>query len=186
MKASYEYTRAPKVLAVTTIASIGLIGCSSGNKEAPTTKVDTSRLNQQLIPAGNNAQELSTSIKKLSKEYKGKEPLQEFCVSRNESPQRAFGGKPVKVIINSLCQPPIGEPVGIYPSPTLQGESVTKANDGDIVDALCIEPSGQSITNVRGDASASTTWIKIAHDDTENYVSEVNVGYIDDALLEKC
>jgi hypothetical protein len=97
-----------------------------------------------------------------------------------------YSQNPARLIVDSLCQPPLGTPVGVREGADFGSDKVGEVTDGEVVDALCVDTNGQSTTNVLGPISASTTWVKIMHGTLEGFVSEVNLGYVDDSRFSEC
>jgi hypothetical protein len=173
------------------LASLALAGCgdSSSSQTKETSQAPAPAATEPATgPSGQTPKDYARSVAKLSRDYRGKnnDVPAGFCESTNNNPQRMYSRHPAKLIVNSLCQPPLGEPVGVYKSSSFHSESVGKINDGDIVTAHCIDKSGQETTNVTGPGSASETWVKISKGNIEGMVSEVNLGYVNDALFKEC
>lgn len=176
----------------TMLALFGVSGCGSDN-ETGTTALVTEEANSRIVPqerpgpSGKTAKALAASIAKISREVKGEEIVPgTFCENTNDEPQRMYSTSPARLIVNTLCQPPLGEPAALYKDPSFGGESVGTVRDGDVVKAQCIDTDGQATRNILGASSESTTWVKVAAGDSTGYLSEVNLGYIDDARFKVC
>ncbi|HET7059887.1 MAG TPA: hypothetical protein VFH99_01015 [Candidatus Saccharimonadales bacterium] len=197
MESRPKYSPGEKLLASGLIVLLGAAGCGGGSSgESPAKKRASARHELLALPApsGNTPAALARSIGRLSRRAgvlrqeshdAGAVPSS-FCKYDDNNPQPTFSSKPARVIIDSLCQPPLGAPVGVYADANFSSDLVGKVRDGDVVEANCIDPSGQTTTNVLGSRSQSSTWVEITEGKIEGYVSEVNVAYVNNSAFQHC
>lgn len=180
---------------MSTVLVLGAIGCG-GNDEPSKAPKTTNPCLELPGPSGSAGPELANSIaaisRRLREEIRRKKCLPDdvsssFCLNTNENPQPMYSSKPARLIVNTLCQPSLGEPASVYRVPKYEKEEeIGEVQDGDVVEAHCIDPNGVKMRNALGERSASTTWVKISHGSNTGYISEVNLAYVQDSQFEEC
>lgn len=170
-------------------AAIFSAGCGSDNKaETTSSAAQTTPQEQRAGPTGDTPQQLAASIIRISRAAKGKDlmPPPSYCENSNTKPQEVYSKTPAKLIVNTLCQPPLGEPATLYDTPSFSGEPTGTVRDGDVVQAKCIDPNGEATRTHDGVPSESTTWVQVTKGEVTGYLSEVNLGYVDDTSFKTC
>jgi hypothetical protein len=101
--------------------------------------------------------------------------------------QPLVADNPITVRVDSRCDPEPDAPLGVYASPTNESQSVDKVNNGDDLRVECIDTHGHFMQDVRGEPSRSTSWLRVTTpNNVVGYVSEVYVGFVDDAAIPPC
>lgn len=186
MKSFGETSMHRRTLAAGVAIALGATGCGGSSDKTVETQPKAG-IERQVLPPDLSSPARAKVIARLSHEARGQATVPSgFCEYDNAHPQPMYSRNPARLIVDSLCQPPLGAPVGVYKEATFSSDKVGEVTDGEVVDALCIDTNGQSTTNVLGPVSASTTWVKIMHGAVEGSVSEVNLGYVDDSRFSKC
>ena len=186
MKSSGEISIYRRALAAGVAIALGATGCGGSDGKTAETQ-PRAGIEHQLLPPGLSGPARAKAIARLSHEARGQATVPSgFCEYDNAHPQPLYSRNPARLIVDSLCQPPLGTPVGVYKDADFSSDKVGEVDDGEVVDALCIDVDGQSTTNVLGPVSASTTWVKVMHGTLEGFVSEVNLGYVDDSRFSEC
>jgi hypothetical protein len=181
-KSMYRRALAAGVGVTVTLGAIGCGGSSNTSGTKPKAGVE-----RQLPPPDLSGPARAKIIARLSREARGQATLPSgFCEYSNAHPQPMYGQNPGRLIVDSLCQPPLGEPVGVYEGATFSSDKAGEVTDGEVVKSMCVDTHGQSTTNVLGPVSASTTWVEVTHGTVEGFVSEVNLGYVDDSQFNEC
>ncbi len=178
-----------KYVLAPSLAALAFVGTGCGDNEgSKTTKSKTStaaEIRERPAPTGQTGAELAASIARTSKDVEGDKTVPAtFCKNTDQNPQAVYSQNPARLIVNTLCQPPLGKPASLYEEPSFESEKVGKVEDGDVVDAICIDPNGQSTTNV--DHKGSDTWVKISSEGETGFISEVNLAFVRDADFERC
>src|ERR1700712_5965426 len=139
---SNTFKRVMPAAVIAGLSTLSIASCGSTNKNkvpARTTPTPT--------PVVLTGAQLVSRIKKESHDARGSNTVpKEFCENNSRNPQQPYSVShgSVKLIVNSLCQPPIGEPVGMYAHPQFNSQETTTVRDGDVVTAECVSPNGQS------------------------------------------
>lgn len=187
MKSFAESPVYSRVLATGVALALGATGCGGSSDHATPTQPKTGGIERELPPSNLSGSARAKIIARLSRGVRWQATVPSgFCEYDNAHPQPMYSQRPARLIVDSLCQPPLGEPVGVRKDATFSSDKVGEVTDGDVVDALCVNTDGQSTTNVLGHESASTTWVKIMDGTDEGFVSEVNLGYVDDSRFNEC
>lgn len=190
MSRSYEKLKVKaNVLVASTALLLGGVSCGGDQDSSKNNPKPKAAAGEHPGPTGKNGPALAASIARISREVRGVPPTEvpdSFCLNTNGNPQRMFSERPQRLIVNTLCQPPLGYPASVYGSPDSDSRKIGEVQDGDVVNAICIEPNGDPTRNVLGASSESSTWVKISHGDTTGFISEVNLAYVDDSEFQQC
>ncbi len=175
-----------RALAASVALAVTLPGCGGDGGETAKTQLRAG-MEREVVPPNLSGPARAKIIARLNREARGQTTVPSvFCEYDDANPQPPYGRNPARLIVNSLCQPPLGAPVSVHGEANFGSDKTGEVTDGEVVEALCVNPDGESTTNVLGPQSASTTWVKVAHGTTEGFVSEVNLGYVDDSRFDEC
>lgn len=150
-----------RVGAVTLAGAIALSGCGKSSPEAKKITVT-----ETVSPA-----------------------MPENCEWSNQNPRDVIRGENIIATVDGTCNFPPNAPAGIYASPDFSGNSIAQLENETPVIVECVELNGRPTRDDRGATSQSSTWVKVSSaegKDFSGYISEVNLGYVNDDSLPRC